>query len=100
MERRGKRTDEKDAEDVQGRAVYAYAAQFAERSMIPAGRQLYLEMARLNPDRKFREMCFRNFVRVLNKEKKPLPLTGAEIKLFIRYILSQEERHEHISEAH
>jgi hypothetical protein len=35
--------------------------------MIPHGRQLYLEMARLNPDRKFRIHCLRNYIRVLNK---------------------------------
>lgn len=35
--------------------------------MIPQGRRLYLELARLTTDRKLREEYFRNFVRVLNK---------------------------------
>lgn len=35
--------------------------------MIPAGREFYLECAKASSDMKYRIICFRNFVRVLNK---------------------------------
>lgn len=38
------------------------------RTEIPQGRQFYLECAKLSSDRKYRIECFKNFVRVLNKE--------------------------------